>query len=272
MSLPNVTILCFAASYALALLLELRLMARPNRGVRLLQQAMMLAGLTAHALYASRLALSESAGSATLIFLSLILAVFAFSGSFHYGRFAWSLFVLPVVLALIAIAWVRPEGPTSGLTPGTAERAWMALHIAFILLGFVGLCVGFLSSVMYLLQAQRLKAKTRPDGGLRLLSLERLEAMNRRSMLIAFPLLTSGLLLGFLLMNQTKQLPWSDPKVLATLPVWVVVGLLLLLRYGLHSHARRLAWISLLCFFLMLLSIGVPWFWPSAHPTGAVWP
>src|SRR5262245_13712582 len=99
MSVPNVTILCFAASYALALALELWLLWRPSRAGRLLQQAVTFAGLVAHVFYASRQALSFTSGSSSLILLSLILAIFYFSGSLHYRRFAWGLFVLPVVLA-----------------------------------------------------------------------------------------------------------------------------------------------------------------------------
>ena len=61
-----------------------------------------------------------------------------------------------------------------------------------MLLAAVGVCVGFLASVMYLVQAQRLRAKIPPGEGMRLLSLERLEAMNRHAINLAFPLLTAG--------------------------------------------------------------------------------
>ena len=50
--------------------------------------------------------------------------------------------------------------------------------------------------MMYLFQAHRLRAKTPPGQGLRLLSLERLEAMNRRAVYLSFPLLTAGVIAG----------------------------------------------------------------------------
>lgn len=267
----NVTHLCFAASYGLAFLLELWQLRRPSRAARRLQQAVTLAGLVAQALFLSQNTLSFAAGSTTLLYVAFVMAIFYFSGSLHYERFTWGLFVLPVVLGLVLLAWLRRETGGIELPAAQVERGWMVLHIAFIVLGFVGLSIAFLSSLMYLVQSSFLKRKAW-HSHLRLLSLERLETMNRRAVLIAFPLLTSGLALGFLLMSRAPQLSWQDPKVLATIPVWLAVGLLLVLRYGLHSPARRLAWVSILSFLLMLLAVAVPWLWPSAHPTGGLAP
>ena len=84
------------------------------------------------------------------------------------------------------------------------------LHGGLLLLAAVGLCVGFLASVMYLVQARRLRAKMPPGQGLRLLSLERLEAMNRRAVDLAFPLLTGGMVVGIVLMFQ-QPLPPAGP-------------------------------------------------------------
>src|SRR5207245_3469587 len=99
MNLANVSILCFAASYALAFVLELLLLWQPSRPMRFLQQAVTFIGIIAHVIYAQQHALSFHSGSATLLLVSLILAIFYFSGSLHYQRFVWGLFILPVILA-----------------------------------------------------------------------------------------------------------------------------------------------------------------------------
>src|SRR5262249_56124815 len=85
------------------------------------------------------------------------------------------------------------------------ERFGVVLHAALVLLAAVGVCVGFVASVMYLVQVRRLKAKVPPGRGVRLLSLERLEEMNRRAVVLAFPLLTAGLLVGLALMLQSGE-------------------------------------------------------------------
>ena len=56
--------------------------------------------------------------------------------------------------------------------------------------------VSFLASVMYLIQARRLRRKVAPGSVVPMLSLERLETMNRRALNLAFPMLTAGLLVG----------------------------------------------------------------------------
>jgi ABC-type transport system involved in cytochrome c biogenesis permease subunit len=107
---------------------------------------------------------------------------------------------------------------------------------------------------MYLVQARRLRRKTNPLGGMKILSLERLEAMNRRAINAAFPLLTAGLLLGGVLLRQEHGVAqqWYSLKVLGTGGLWVVSLLLLYMRYGVHVAGRRLAWLSILAFLVML--------------------
>jgi ABC-type transport system involved in cytochrome c biogenesis permease subunit len=108
---------------------------------------------------------------------------------------------------------------------------------------------------MYLIQSRRLRQKRNPLGGLTMLSLERLEAMNRRAVNGAFPLLTVGLLLGVVLLRQYHEWTenWLSAKVLGTVGLWGVFGVLLYLRYAAHAQGRRLAWLTLVSFVLMLV-------------------
>jgi ABC-type uncharacterized transport system permease subunit len=266
MHLENVSILCFAASYALALALAVGHLLRPARVLRVSQQVAMAAGLVAQSAYLTWHTLPVPHGPRALLLLSLILAIFAFSGSFHYRRQAWGVFILPVVLLLIIMAWRQPGTLADYLVPEETVRLTVVAHLVFILLGAVGLCIAFVASIMYLVHAGRLRRK-QLGGGVRLLSLERLETMNRRAVGMAFPLLTSGLVTGVLLMRQTHLLTWWDAKVVTTALLWVVLAVLVYLRYGLHLQGRRVAWWTVLAFALMLLAFAVPWLLPSAHPT-----
>src|SRR5438552_13612459 len=100
MSIDRITIFCFAASYAVALGLELLQLVRPRALSRLLATGFASAGLMAHTLFlvAQRVSLTTQAGS--LFFLAWILAMFCLYGSIHHRRVAWGVFVLPVVLGL----------------------------------------------------------------------------------------------------------------------------------------------------------------------------
>src|SRR4029077_20219779 len=95
---------------------------------------------------------------------------------------------------------------------------------------------------------------------LRMLSLERLEAMNRRAINLAFPLLTAGVVVGAALMGQEGASVWlrGDARVLGALGLWLVFALVLCLRYGAPLHGRRLARLTILAFALMLLTLASP--------------
>src|SRR5205823_9158152 len=133
------------------------------------------------------------------------------------------------------------------LLPFVGESFWGRLHGGLLLLAAVGVCVAFLASVMYLLQARQLKAKVPPGRGLRLFSLERLEQMNRRAINLAFPLLTAGVLVGLILMFQPAAgeapsfFQQGAPKITAIGVIWLVFALVLYLRYGAHLRGRSLA-------------------------------
>jgi ABC-type transport system involved in cytochrome c biogenesis permease subunit len=107
---------------------------------------------------------------------------------------------------------------------------------------------------MYLIQQRRLRLKLNPLGGLKMLSLERLESMNRRAINASFPMLTLGLLLGAVLLKQYHGFGdnWLSIKVLGTAGLWLVFLVLLYLRYAAHVPGRRLAMFTILCFVLMI--------------------
>jgi ABC-type transport system involved in cytochrome c biogenesis permease subunit len=260
MPIDKITVFCFAASYAVALVVEILHMLRPLRVERWLRTVMAGAGLIAHTLFLAvqKPPLASQYGS--ILFLAWILAVFYFFGSLHHQRRAWGIFVLPLVLGLVllATAFDRPE-PTAPVDEGF-RLAWGAVHGGLLLLASVGVCVGFVASVMYLVQARKLRAKLAPRGGLPLFSLERLEEMNRRAINLAFPLLTAGVLIGAFMMVQDHETlsGWADPKVLGAIVLWIVFALVLYLRYGLHLSGRRLALLTILAFALLMITLVTP--------------
>jgi ABC-type transport system involved in cytochrome c biogenesis permease subunit len=163
----------------------------------------------------------------------------------------------------LGIAFGRPNGEAASSEGWRSlQDIWGPLHGLLVFLATIGVCVGFLASLMYLLQAHRLRAKTLPGKGLRLLSLERLEAMNRRAIDLAFPLLTAGLLLGALIMFQDRLPGWTDPRVLGAGVLWLAFALLAYLRYGHHARGRKVAVLTIVTFGLLMGCLAL------AHPLG----
>jgi ABC-type transport system involved in cytochrome c biogenesis permease subunit len=264
MPLERITILCFGASYSVALALEIVQLIWPRPVQRLLSLSFGTAGLVAQTLFLAFHPPVPSSQLGSLLLLAWILAVFYLYGSIHHRRLVWGVFVLPLVLALTVLAGLDAPAPAptsawwGAIESLRGSRFWQLAHYGLLLMAAVGVSVGFIASLMYLIQAYRLKAKIPPGHGVRLLSLERLEEMNRRAINLAFPLLTAGVLVGVILMvrHGADSLPDRlDPKILGTILLWLVFALLVYLRYGFHLRGRRLAVLTMLAFGLLLLTL-----------------
>jgi ABC-type transport system involved in cytochrome c biogenesis permease subunit len=254
MFLDRVTVLCFFASYAVAFVLELAHLLRPRPVLRLIGLGFGCAGLLAHTIFLGVQRPELASRDGTLLFLAWILAVFYLYGTLHHRKIAWGLFVLPLILGFVGLAYLfRGERASS-------EQFWVFAHLVLLLFASVGICVGFLASVMYLVQARRLRSKRLPGQGIKLLSLERLEDMNRRAIVLAFPLLTAGVVVGMALLSQAASpvRSWSDPRVLAAVALWLVFVVLLYVRYTLHVRGRRVAILTIVAFALLVVTFAVP--------------
>jgi hypothetical protein len=254
-ALQNVTHACFGLSYLSALLLEAARVRWPAAWLRPAALGIGAAGLVAHSAYLVIHHPTPAAPAGGFLGVAWVLAVFALAGTGRRARQAWPVFVLPVVVGLVGLAWVLPAGPTA------VGRGWGVVHGVLVLLAAVGVSVGFLASAMYLVQANRLRAKASPTPRLKLLSLERLEAMNRRAVAAALPLLTAGLVIGAgLLPNHAVGENWLSLKVMGTAGLWAVCALLCYLRYAAHVPGRRLALLTLVAFALLVATLA------AAHP------
>jgi ABC-type uncharacterized transport system permease subunit len=260
----RVTVFCFAASYVVALAFDVWRLVQPRLIMRVLSIVFGAAGLLAHLIYLIVQAPPLVSSNGSLLFLAFVLAVFWFYGSLHHHRVAWGVFVLPLVLGLVGLSQVnpRPGGDQPVWTSIAGMPFWSGTHGLLLLLASVGICVGFLASVMYFVQVYRLRSKTLPGQGLKLMSLERLELMNRRAILWAFPLLTLGLVVGVGIQLQQGEFfkEWLNPKILSTIGLWIVFAILLYLRYGAHVRGQKVALLTIVAFGVLLVALA------TAHP------
>lgn len=257
----GITHVCFGLSYLAALGAELAQHARPKWPLRLVGLFLGIAGLVAHTIYLVTWHPNPATGYGALLLLAWVLAVFYLVSSIHRRPKPWGVFVLPLVVLLVALSFAFIGGSDTSSTWFVGEHFWGIVHGLLVLFAAIGITVAFLASVMYLVQARRLRMKRPPLGGMRLLSLERLETMSRRAINLAFPLLTVGVFLGAIQVPLSVEVVrWTSPKLISTAGLWIVALLLLYLRYGKHVSSRRLAWLTLLAFALTLFTL------VAAHP------
>lgn len=265
--LQGITHACFGLSYLVAFVLEIVRLFWPGSGWRVAALAFGAAGLFAQTVFITFHQPTPAAPYGSLLLLAWVLALFYLYGTVHYAKQAWAVFVLPVVIGLVGLslaltATASDAAPVDLLAWVSGERFWGAVHGALLLFASVGVSVGFLASVMYLIQARRVRNKVNPARVVPMLSLERLERMNRRAVNIAFPLLTVGLLVGSLLLRNDHDAAenWLSLKVLSTGGLWVAFLVLLYLRYGAYVPGRRLAICSIVAFGLLLVALA------ASHP------
>src|SRR5262249_29126597 len=101
-----------------------------------------------------------------------------------------------------------------------------------------------------------LRNKSLAGAGIRLLSLERLEAMIRHAIMTAFPLLTAGVLVGMiLLVPRWSPMAWLDPRILSTGALWLPVALPVSLPFSSRLRARRVALLTIVAFGLLVCTL-----------------
>jgi ABC-type uncharacterized transport system permease subunit len=263
----GINIICFAASYAVALGIEILSLWRPLRVGRLAEIAAAGAGLIAHTWYlgvrvANQPAAPLSSQQEWFLLAAWLLAAVYVAARLYYPQKSLGLFLLPGVLGLVGAATLASSQP---LADYEAPRVWGLVHGIFLLLGTIAVLVGFFAGLMYLIQSHRLKQKRPPTVGLRLPSLEWLERTNSRSLAAATVLVLGGFLTGILtqlIEDKRHSLSWSNPVVLSLtlMTVWLLVAEVFRLIYPAARQGRKVAYLTLAAFvFLLLVFASVMW-------------
>lgn len=170
------------------------------------------------------------------------------------------LFLLPVVLALIGVAYRFRSAPS--FSRDAALTLWGWTHGVALLAGSVVVIGGFIAGATYLLHSELLKRKASPTTGLRLPSLEWLETVNARSLSLSAVLLGMGLLTGIILnlIKQQRQLAlmsWSDPVVWSSgaLFAWLTAACIFSFAYRPARQGRKVAYLTVASLAFLLLAL-----------------
>jgi ABC-type uncharacterized transport system permease subunit len=258
----GVNMLCFTASYAVALALEIMgLWARP-RWRRMATVLAATAGLIAHTWYlAKRAGDSPWAPLASqhdwYLAAAWVLALFYLGLVLNYPRAPMGLFLLPITLGLCAAAYFASTEP---LVSADIPRVWGRLHGIFLMLGTVAVLLGFVAGAMYLAQSYRLKNKLPAGERFRLPSLEWLERMNSRSLSAATILIALGFVTGVLTRLAQRDgggLPWRDPVVLSLsgMLTWLIAAEAFRMAYPAARRGRKVAYLTLAGFVFLVITL-----------------
>ncbi len=266
--LHGISVTCFVGSYIVALLLELSRGAIRIPGRGLLTIVFAVAGLFSHLVYLGVRASSHISGGEAGLFAGWydwsLLVAWALAACYLilYLRRPDTIvgyFLLPTVLALVGLALLtRDWAPFSRVE---AVGVWRSVHALSMTVGAAAVLMGFIAGLMYLIKAWRLKAKQAGASTLRLPNLERLQLMNRQSLVVSTIAVGIGLFSGIVMnLNRWGFVAWSEGGVILSgvLFIWLVIATAVEFFYRPAREGRKIVYLTLASFgFLVLTMYGV---------------
>ena len=167
-----------------------------------------------------------------------------------YDAMSLGVFALPIAFFLVFVPSLGQKGysfPSQGV-----RTSWLVAHIAALLCAYAALGFSLLASILYLALERRLKSKLKnlKDTGRSAMDwlppLDTLERLATAMLLVGFPCMTVGLILGAVLVQETSlgAAYFLDPKVLASFAMWGLYVLLIFLRWTAGLRGRKAAYFS----------------------------
>ncbi len=175
---------------------------------------------------------------------------------------AMGVFILPLLVALQAIP---------AFMPGVEDRApvlqgpLFGVHVSSLLFAYASFALACVIGITYVLLFKEIKAKHLGFFYARLPSLQVLDRMNQRAIVIGWIFLTIGIIVGGIWAAQARvgyasgdprvqAMSLLDPKIFVALLCWVVYSFELFAARRIGWGGRRTAYLSALGFAIVLLN------------------
>jgi ABC-type transport system involved in cytochrome c biogenesis permease subunit len=182
-------------------------------------------------------------------------------------------FILPIIVVLQIIPTLSPGTETRN---AVFESKWFWVHIASLLFAYASFALAGMLGLIYMLQFKEIKKKHLGFLYTRLPSLQILDDMNSRAVMIGWLFLTIGVIVGYVWAAQARDIfpndpnlramSLADPKVFGALLTWAVYSFAVFSRQKLGWNGRRAAWVSAVGFAIILLNfVPVSYFVTTSH-------
>lgn len=155
---------------------------------------------------------------------------------------------LSMVLTMTAVAtWAKGSSGTEDPIKGI-----FALHLFSAVLAYASLALSFAAALLYLYLNKQLKKGSHVPN--KYPSLDLLELVVYRGIILGLPLLTLALASGILWSQQVYGLHWhSDPKLYVSLITWVLYSLIIYFHYVSSIRGKRLITFSIIAFSIVIV-------------------
>ncbi len=179
-----------------------------------------------------------------------------------------------VTTLLAALAILPALNPSMDPRPPLLRSPLFTVHVLSMLFAYASFALACVLGITYVLLFKEIKAKHLGFFYARLPSLQVLDVMNGRAVVVGWLFLTCGLAVGVVWATQIAGSPdpraqamhTTDPKILVALICWAIYSFALLARRAIGWSGRRAAWLSAIGFVVVLLNfLPVGYFLTRSH-------
>jgi cytochrome c-type biogenesis protein CcsB len=186
------------------------------------------------------------------------LFAWAIVGSYLAFQLKFNIRILGTFVSPLAVVFMLLSSAIPGrVIPNSQlfKSFWLTLHVATMFIGMAIFALAFCAGIMYLLQERQIKSKSFGLLYRRLPSLEVLDSLNYVCLTFGFPLITIGLISGFVYAGAVWQSFWHwDPKEILSVVTWLIYAVLLHERLAVGWRGRRAAIMAIIGFSVILVT------------------
>jgi len=184
---------------------------------------------------------------------------------------AMGVFIVPLLIALQIIPAISNQ---VAARPPVLDSPWFAVHVSALLFAYASFALACVIGITYVLLFKELKAKHLGFFCSRLPSLQVLDVMNGRAVMIGWIFLTVGLIVGAIWLSdvqpasdpRVQAMSLLDPKIFVVLLCWCVYTFEVYARRAIGWSGRRAAWLSAIGFTILLLNfVPIGYFLTRSH-------
>jgi cytochrome c-type biogenesis protein CcsB len=190
----------------------------------------------------------------SLIFFSLAIVLLYLVVDIRYHQRSIGVIASPLAAISIASTSLVP-GIKSDIRPlvPALQSNWLAIHVITCFLGYAAFAIGFVISIVYMIQSKRESSPLGPISWLPTSQL--LDEINYKAIVIGFPLLTLGIITGAAWASFAWGSYWSwDPKETWSLITWLIYAAFLHARYTHEWRGKRTALLSIAGFVAVIFT------------------
>ena len=186
---------------------------------------------------------------------------------------AMGVFILPLLVALQAIPALKPSAE---LRSAVLQGPLFGVHVVSLLFAYASFGLACVIGITYVLLFKEIKAKHLGFFYARLPSLQILDRMNQRAIVIGWVFLTIGLIVGGVWAAQARgyaagdprvqAMSLQDPKIFVAVVCWAVYSFELFAARRIGWGGRRAAYLSAVGFAIVLLNfVPISYFLTRSH-------